>query len=619
MSANDRRSERLRARPSTAVQAAIWVLFAIGVLRLALVAWHEPMAGYANQYDTIRSSACLGLWPDVPEAERTQAHPAAPIARHVRGPVDREGCYPSTTVALAFAAAALHGAAHAAGVADAAFDLRWLGTLLFVLYAGTAAFVQWRLREQAGPAALHALLFALVLSDPFDALWFNTLYTEAGALLGAYASLAALALVAVHRRHARVAGVLLVLGTLALGASRVQHLLLPVVALAAWAWLVQGQRAMRVALALAAVAWVAALALAIAIQAGRPTLAQANRVDTVFGALLPAADDPAAMAERLGLRRECGGLVHVTWYLRRGHDLEQVCPEALALPLSRIAAGSVRSPIVTARAFLRGVLLAGGWRPSYVGEVAGGSYARVDAGPSVAGFVATLGYGGALALWLVPIAAGLVAAVVLWRRRKEAAPPLAVLLLALGAFVASTWASSLFGDGYSELARHLHLAANAALASWLLLVAGIGSALARRDARLVAGRAGTLALGLFAALAALAFARTQPLAFGALRTPAEATVATPVVTLAGGVLDASPVLRVEALLDDGRRVPLTLAPDDALVAMFPVAEVEQGRSFAGSIDLSATPPGTPVRVRFVATNARGRETAFDQRWFSRNP
>ncbi|HET7844443.1 MAG TPA: hypothetical protein VFL14_09850 [Xanthomonadales bacterium] len=616
--APDLRSERLRGRPSTAVQAAIWLLFVAGVLRLALVAWHEPMAGYANQYDTIRSSACLGLWPDVPEAERTQAHPQAPIARHVRGAIDRAGCYPSTTVALAAVARLAHAGAHAIGMADAAFDLRWLGTLVLALLVATGALVQWRLMERAGPAVLHALAFALVVADPFDALWLNTLYTESGALLGAYASVAALALVAVHRRHARWAGALLVLGTLALAASRVQHLLLPLVFVATWAWLVQGQRAMRVALALAAVAWVAGLALALAIQSGRPTLAQANRIDTVFGALMPAADDPGAMAESLGLRRECGALVHVTWYLKRGHDVAAECPEALALPLSRIALGVVREPVATMRAFARGVLLANGWRPSYVGEVAGGNFARVEA-PSVAGFVARLSFGQSLALWLVPIVAALVALVVLWRRRRDVAPPLAVLLFALGAVVDLTWASSLLGDGYSELARHLHLAANAALAAWLLLLGGILAAIARRDPKLIAARAGVLAAGLLVAVALQSWARTQPLAFGALRSPSDADVAGAVVALDGGVLDASPVLRVDAVLDDGRRLPMALAPDDALVAMFPPADPAQARRFTGTLDLSATPPGTPVRLRFVATNARGRESQFDLRVFSRIP
>lgn len=622
--APDLRSERVRARPSTTAMVAIWTLFALGVLRLALVTWHEPMAGYANQYDTIRSSSCLGLWPDVPEAERTQAHPAAPIARHVRGAIDREGCYPSTTVALAATARALHGGAHAAGLAGEAFDLRWLGSLLWLLFAGTGALVQWRLREQGGAAALHAAVFTLVVADPFNALWFNTLYTEGGALLGAYLGVAALALVAAHRRHARVAGVLLVLGTLALAASRVQHLLLPLVLLALWGWLVQGQRTMRIALALAAVAWVAGLALALAIQSGRPTLAQANRVDAVFGALLPAADEPDAMAEALGLRRECGALVHVTWYLRRGHDIAAECPEALTLSLARIAGGLALSPGTTARAFARGVLLANGWRPSYVGEVAGGNYARLDAGPaglnvSVADFVATLRYGQALAFWLVPLGAGVIGIIVLWRRRRDVAPPLAVLHVALAAIVKLTWISSVLGDGYSELARHLHLAANAALASWLLLLASLLVAIAGRNPRLVAARAGVLALGLFAALAVLGWARTQPLAFGALRTPADGRGDTPVLAVAGGVLDTSPVVRVEAVLDDGRRLPLALAPDDALVSMFPVADAGQARAFSGTIDLSATAPGTPVRVRFVATDARGGESEFDRRWLQRNP
>jgi hypothetical protein len=55
------------------------VVLALGVLRLPLVVLHAPMPGYANQYDMLRSSACVGLWPDVAPAERVLATPQAPL------------------------------------------------------------------------------------------------------------------------------------------------------------------------------------------------------------------------------------------------------------------------------------------------------------------------------------------------------------------------------------------------------------------------------------------------------------------------------------------------------------------------------------------------------------
>jgi hypothetical protein len=153
--------------------------------------------------------------------------------------------------------------------------------------------------------------------------------------------------------------------------------------------------------------------------------------------------------------------------------------------------------------------------------------------------------------------------------------------------------------------------------SWFLLFGSVPMLFARRDPRALAARAGVLAAGLLVAVAAQAWARTQPLAFGALRTPAEARAPGPATALAGGVVDIAPIVRIEAVLDDGSRVPLATAPDDALVAMFPVADPAQARSFTGRLDLA--PAGAARRVRFVATNAHGAATAFDRRALAHDP
>ena len=92
-------------RSRAVARLAALLLLALGAWRIAVIVAASPMLGYANQFDMGRTSACFGLWPDLPEPARYEAHPQAPIARYVRGEQRPAECYRSSE--LAFVAAAL--------------------------------------------------------------------------------------------------------------------------------------------------------------------------------------------------------------------------------------------------------------------------------------------------------------------------------------------------------------------------------------------------------------------------------------------------------------------------------------------------------------------------------
>ena len=56
-----------------ALLLAVLLLIA-GAARIGWMAGHQPLLGYANQFDMGRTSACFGLWPNLPEPARYQAH-----------------------------------------------------------------------------------------------------------------------------------------------------------------------------------------------------------------------------------------------------------------------------------------------------------------------------------------------------------------------------------------------------------------------------------------------------------------------------------------------------------------------------------------------------------------
>ena len=540
-------------------------LLLLGTLRLAAVVLHVPLAAYANQYDMARTSACLALWPDVPPLRAAEATRAAPLPHYRRVPELGGDCYRSTAVAVAWLALQLDGLAEAAGWGEpGAFQLRQLGIAYALLLLAIAVALHRSLHGQPRWQLAHATSFALVLADPFNTLYFATLYTEPAALLALYAGAGAILQLALTRRASLASLSLLALVLVALGLSRVQHLLLPLwlVAIVGWAWWRQARGAALPArgASLAIFVLLPVLALAIVLlqlraQAGEPGIAAANRSNSVTGALLPAAADSTVMTRRLGLPEHCAVLEHANWYMPHGHDVEAVCPELAAMPAWRPAWALLAEPRALVILVGRGLAQTGAWRLPYVGELAGGAFLRLPQ-PSLADPLRTLSFHGHVVLWLSPLL------LALWRsaRSWRTAPAPADLLLVLAAgVVAIGWATALLGDGYAELSRHLHLAQNALLLGWAVLLVQL-SGRHGRGAMVAALLAPLLAL-----LLSLAWLRL-PLAEGVIDVAAAEGAG---LRVSGWVLDPSGAQSVQLRID-GQRYAVATAPAADVDAIYPL-------------------------------------------------
>ena len=209
------------------------LLLIMGAVRIGWMAGHQPVLGYANQFDMGRTSACFGLWPDLPAPGRFGAHREAPIARYVEGERRPDECYVSSELLFTGVAIASWKVAAAAGVASpAAMDLRYVGVVKAIALVLLALIFTLLLRERPAWMLTHAAVFAVVLADPVVTLWLNTLYTEFAAVFFAYAAVICLVMIAGDYPGRR--GWYLAFGAalLGLGLSRQQHALLPACLLA---------------------------------------------------------------------------------------------------------------------------------------------------------------------------------------------------------------------------------------------------------------------------------------------------------------------------------------------------------------------------------------------------
>src|SRR5436190_22765352 len=146
---------------------AALLLLALGVWRIAVVVAASPMLGYANQFDAGRTSACFGLWPNLPEPARYGAHREAPIGQYVEGQRRPAECYVSSELAfVSLAMAAWKIAADLELARPDTMDLRYVSVLKAVVLMLLGIVFTFALSERPLWMVAHAAVFGLVLADP---------------------------------------------------------------------------------------------------------------------------------------------------------------------------------------------------------------------------------------------------------------------------------------------------------------------------------------------------------------------------------------------------------------------------------------------------------------------
>lgn len=615
------------------VAPLVIVLIAAGAWRLFAIVGSTPILGYANQYDMGRTSACVGLWPDLPPPTRFQAHPQAPVARYIRGDRHPNECYPSSELLFIAPVAAILAP-------GATIDIRWIGAAKAVLLVALSLSLAVVLRGQPAWGIAHGAVFAIVVCDPMNVLWLNTLYTEFAALFFLYASV--VLAVAIGAREAPSAapgrGILaaFAIALCGLGFSRQQHLLLPAV-LALPVVISLWRVALRPALAIFALVAVIAFAQA-SLVSRHPTIAAANNADVVLGAILPASLDRELTAHRLALPARCLQIAGATWYVTMGESLETTCPEALSVPRSRQLLLFLSEPSTLARAMLRGLPQFQDWRLGYMGVVEKRDYGGAEAVREIVGDAALsaapivtaiepslflLALTASLVLLAVsaPIAAGAAA--------RERRAPLALVLYALTSSAWYAFATAIGGDGYVEAARHAQLAATSLYAVAVILAVSLFAPLALPFG--IGARTAVLA-----PLAALSFAvvsvavaalsqpalhaamAATPMAAGVVDIPRQNLVATLPVEIAGWALDPLGVTSVVVVTNAGeviearRNLPYQGARNEPLSLYYPSYPQVARPGFSAQLPPRVFDRGE-VELRTLVFNAAGGRTEIDRR------
>lgn len=443
-----------------------FTLVIIALVRGALVVGHVPALAYADPGDLHSVAGCLGFAAQT-DASSTYGLPRPPAAYKAGSGAP---CYASSAMLLDAPA----GLARAVLGADAAIPIQAFGIVDLLVFAALACWIAFALRGHPVASIAHGLVLVVLIVDPVATLWFNTLTTEPAALLGAYAAVAAVAILLLRGDDRPVDWGLLAAGFAMLGLARGQFGYLPLLLalLMAPALFARSRRRTWAILAVGAVLALAQLLLGPL----RPAqLGEVQRTNAYLGLILASSKDEAATLGHLGLPSRCAKMSGASWTRRRGENLDRTCPEVTQLSSYAFTSLAFTEPLTLLRAVSRVLPAAQAIVPGYLGICASGPIVGVpDLPPQEMSFVALLTQVPAMVFATVMVALIVASPIVfvwlVWSTRSEPAravvPAVFLMLVAIGAYALFTTA---FLQGLVAAERFHWLGALTTLAAVLML------------------------------------------------------------------------------------------------------------------------------------------------------
>lgn len=301
------------------------VLFFLAAVKIFTVVAFSPIMGYANNFDFIRQSSCIGLWQSYEGKPKTSDNPIAPVNSLVFDKeINNDGCMRSADNLFPKLATVFHAVGDRVDFREISF---WK---VFVLVSGACALLFVAGGLEVGLAL--GVSFFLVWGDVAHLMYANTMYFEFSVVLGVFFSgWAAMCFILEYNRKKRALVALACCSILWLGFSKQQYMPLASVfglICAAALFFLWKSKGLSVAFVV--------LSLAVPIvYADRnnetngymKVVSLANKTDTFLWAVLPEAKDKEAALEVLALPKTCLGGIGMSWYTPGVSIDNHPCPD----------------------------------------------------------------------------------------------------------------------------------------------------------------------------------------------------------------------------------------------------------------------------------------------------
>ncbi len=440
-----------------------FLIFFLGVFRIFFVVLYSPVLGYANNFDMIRIQSCHQIWPSKSDVDAGARTYEEPLEDYKFKNIGLGNCYPSSELFFTYLGEYLIKALQYISFLDDdnGFSVKNFGVLrgVFICLVSWFFLYYYALRKNFVLVYFYALFFSLVIADPANTLYLNTFYTEFSALFFCYLSVSMCFLLCNTGDYRSFFIGIFAISLCGLGFSKPQHIALPVVIFIAF--LVGSySRLMKIKFMVFLI-----LVLVLGVTAFQAYFRQtntmfsvnyANATDTFLWTVLPAATDANQAAKILGLPSSCIDHKGKNWYTP-GIQEQHPCPEVLQVSRVRILWLSIHDPQFFLTVTRQGLAQLRPWLLQDIGSI----------GDRNLGFANELVFSFSdwlnkipqkifNAIFLMPIVIMIFGLIMGLKNKTSRSCGFVVFsLLVVLSYV--VFYSSLFGDGYADLAKHSHL------------------------------------------------------------------------------------------------------------------------------------------------------------------
>lgn len=442
---------------ASALSITIYALFALTIIKIVATVFVSPLMGYANNYDFVRQSSCIGIWQSYPDKPSTSANPEAPINSLIfDGHKSRKVCMKSSDNIFPWITAKLHKVGDKIDFREISL---WKISFAVVLFS----LLLSKTTDQAYRLAI-SLAFFLVFGDMTNLLYANTLYLEFSVIAGTFFVLFSTTLLISTKSKNTTLIASTIVSLFWLGFSKQQYMPLAIffgIICAMTMLLKYGDRRLGITFIVIVAATPFIYAKLNRSDSGHMIGVNfANKTDTFLGAVLPESADKEATLLKLGLPITCLKGIGENWYTP-GIMQNHPCPEVQHLSRAKLAEVFISDPRTFLEPMRKAIVGLRPFYPDYLGHLTEPNDKNSDR--------YLLLKKSSLSSALVALPASTMPAIVYGSiffgiaalgstcisLRTHACPKPLVLMILFGSAVSFySIFSSVFGDGYVDLQKH---------------------------------------------------------------------------------------------------------------------------------------------------------------------
>lgn len=295
--------------------------------------------GYANNYDFIRHSSCIGLWSYIPGHPKEAGHPIAPSSQLLYdGDISRDGCINSSDNFSSYILTRFLSTGDIVSFINL--------SSIKILFLLSLSFLSISISKSK---LVPSIILFSILTEGIYLAYANTLYGEFS-VISAFTLIVICTYNLIYEKNAHPSKLqiaILIIAILWLGLSKQQWSYLTLLLICVASWIFYQNPLLRKPIFIFLCLSLTSIATFQTINKhnfnNNTSINSANKINTFFHAILPEATDKYEALKALNLPTRCNADIGISWYQAEQNALNN-CPEIQKISRGRLLKLFIQDP-----------------------------------------------------------------------------------------------------------------------------------------------------------------------------------------------------------------------------------------------------------------------------------